>query len=81
MSNIEILKRLYKDYTKKYLKSILISTFMFLLLSLLGKNNEINHWILLGITIPLGVLIYILLSFIGNYSTLIKVKQLFFSRT
>ena len=34
MSNIEILKRLYKDYTKKYLKSILISVFFTVLLAI-----------------------------------------------
>jgi len=33
MSNIEILKRLYKDYTKKYLNQILISVFFSLLLA------------------------------------------------
>ncbi len=33
MTNIEILKRLYKDYTKKYLKYILISVFFTLLLA------------------------------------------------
>ena len=33
MSNIEILKRLYTDYTKKYLKSILISVFFTVLLA------------------------------------------------
>ena len=33
MTNIEILKRLYKDYTKKYLKNILISVFFTLLLA------------------------------------------------
>ena len=34
MSNIEILKRLYKDYTKKYLRSILISVFFTVLLAI-----------------------------------------------
>ncbi len=33
MSNIEILKRLYKDYTKKFLNKILISVFFTLLLA------------------------------------------------
>ncbi len=33
MKNIEILKRLYKDYTKKYLKKILVSVFFTLLLA------------------------------------------------
>jgi len=33
MTNIEILKRLYKDYTKKYLKQILLSVFFSLLLA------------------------------------------------
>ena len=33
MNNIEILKRLYKDYTKKYLKNILISFFFTILLA------------------------------------------------
>ncbi len=33
MTNIQILKRLYKDYTKKYLKKILISVFFTLLLA------------------------------------------------
>ncbi len=33
MTNIKILKRLYKDYTKKYLKNILISVFFTLLLA------------------------------------------------
>ncbi len=33
MNNIQILKRLYKDYTKKYLKNILISVFFTVLLA------------------------------------------------
>ena len=33
MNNIEILKRLYEDYTKKYLKNILISVFFSVLLA------------------------------------------------
>ena len=33
MNNVQILKRLYKDYTKKYLKNILISVFFTLLLA------------------------------------------------
>ena len=33
MSNKEILKRLYKDYTKKYLNKILYSVFFSLLLA------------------------------------------------
>ena len=33
MTNIEILKRLYKDYTKKYLGKILISVFFTVLLA------------------------------------------------
>ncbi len=33
MKNIEILKRLYNDYTKKYLKKILISVFFTVLLA------------------------------------------------
>ena len=33
MNNIQILKRLYKDYTKKYIKRILISVFFTLILA------------------------------------------------
>ena len=33
MTNIQILKRLYKDYTKKYVKKILVSVFFTLLLA------------------------------------------------
>ena len=33
MTNIQILKRLYKNYTKKYLKKILISVFFTVLLA------------------------------------------------
>ena len=33
MSDIQILKRLYKDYTKKYLKNILLSVFFTVLLA------------------------------------------------
>lgn len=62
------------------IKSVLISIIMFLLLSLIGDSSEFNHWLLLAITIPLGGLIYMFLSFLGNNSTLIKAKQLFFSR-
>ena len=34
MSNIEILKRLYKDYTKKYLSKIFLSVFFSLIVAL-----------------------------------------------
>ena len=41
MTNIQILKRLYKDYTKKYLKNILISVFFTLLLA--GSTSSIAY--------------------------------------
>ncbi len=41
MNNIEILKRLYKDYTKKYLKNILISVFFSLLLA--GSTSSVAY--------------------------------------
>ena len=41
MTNIEILKRLYKDYTKKYLKNILISVFFTLLLA--GSTSSVAY--------------------------------------
>ena len=41
MSNIQILKRLYKDYTKKYLKNILISVFFTVLLA--GSTSAIAY--------------------------------------
>ncbi len=41
MSNLEILKRLYKDYTKKYLKNILISVFFTLLLA--GSTSSVAY--------------------------------------
>ncbi len=41
MSNIQIIKRLYKDYTKKYLKNILISVFFTLLLA--GSTSSIAY--------------------------------------
>ena len=41
MTNIQILKRLYKDYTKKYLRNILISVFFTLLLA--GSTSSIAY--------------------------------------
>ncbi len=41
MSSIEIIKRLYKDYTKKYLKSILISVFFSILLA--GSTSSVAY--------------------------------------
>ncbi len=41
MTNIQILKRLYKDYTKKYLKKILISVFFTLLLA--GSTSSVAY--------------------------------------
>ena len=41
MSKVEILKRLYKDYTKKYLKKILVSVFFTLLLA--GSTSSVAY--------------------------------------
>jgi subfamily B ATP-binding cassette protein MsbA len=41
MSKIDILKRLYKDYTKKYLRNILISVFFTLLLA--GSTSSVAY--------------------------------------
>jgi len=41
MSKIDILKRLYKDYTKKYLKNILISVFFTILLA--GSTSSVAY--------------------------------------
>ncbi len=41
MSNIEILKRLYKDYTKKYIKRILLSVFFTLVLA--GSTSAVAY--------------------------------------
>ena len=41
MSNIEILKRLYKDYTSKFLKNILLSVFFTLLLA--GSTSAVAY--------------------------------------
>jgi len=41
MTNIQILKRLYKDYTKKYLKNILISVFFTVLLA--GSTSSVAY--------------------------------------
>ena len=41
MSNIQILKRLYKDYTKKYIKNILISVFFTVLLA--GSTSSVAY--------------------------------------
>ena len=41
MSNFEILKRLYNDYTKKYLKKILISVFFTVLLA--GSTSSVAY--------------------------------------
>ena len=41
MKNIDILKRLYKDYTKKYLKRILLSVFFTILLA--GSTSSVAY--------------------------------------
>ena len=41
MSNIEILKRLYKDYTKKYVKNILFSLFFSIILA--GSTSAVAY--------------------------------------
>ena len=41
MSNIQILKRLYRDYTKKYLKNIIISIFFTVLLA--GSTSAVAY--------------------------------------
>ena len=41
MSNIEILKRLYKDYTKKYINKILLSVFFTLVLA--GSTSAVAY--------------------------------------
>jgi len=41
MSKVDILKRLYKDYTKKYLKKILVSVFFTLLLA--GSTSSVAY--------------------------------------
>ena len=41
MSNIEILKRLYKEYTKKYIKKILLSVFFTLVLA--GSTSAVAY--------------------------------------
>ena len=41
MSNIQILKRLYKNYTKKYLKNILVSIFFTILLA--GSTSAVAY--------------------------------------
>ena len=41
MTSAQILKRLYKDYTKKYLKKIVISVFFTLLLA--GSTSSIAY--------------------------------------
>ncbi len=41
MSNIEILKRLYKDYTKKYINKILLSVFFTLILA--GSTSAVAY--------------------------------------
>ena len=41
MTNIQILKRLYKDYTKKYIKKILVSVFFTVLLA--GATSSIAY--------------------------------------
>ena len=41
MNNLEILKRLYKDYTKKYLKNILLSVFLTLILA--GSTSSVAY--------------------------------------
>ena len=41
MSDLEILKRLYKDYTNKYLKKILVSVFFTILLA--GSTSAVAY--------------------------------------
>ena len=41
MNKLEIIKRLYKDYTKKYIKKILISVFFTLLLA--GSTSSVAY--------------------------------------
>ena len=41
MSKIEIIKRLYNDYTKKYVKNILISVFFTVLLA--GSTSSVAY--------------------------------------
>ena len=41
MTNIEILKRLYKDYTKKYLKKIILA--FFFSLTLAGSTSAVAY--------------------------------------
>ena len=41
MNNLKILSRLYKSYTKKYLKNILISVFFTLLLA--GSTSSVAY--------------------------------------
>ena len=41
MTNIQILKRLYKDYTKKYVNKILLSVFFTVLLA--GSTSAVAY--------------------------------------
>ena len=41
MSNIEILKRLFNDYTKKYLKNIVVALFFAILLA--GSTSAVAY--------------------------------------
>ena len=41
MNNLEILKRLYKDYTKRYIKKILLSVFFTLVLA--GSTSAVAY--------------------------------------
>ena len=41
MNNIEILKRLYKNYTRKYLRNILVSVFFTVLLA--GSTSAVAY--------------------------------------
>ena len=41
MNNIQILKRLYKSYTQKYLKNILVSVFFTILLA--GSTSAVAY--------------------------------------
>ena len=41
MSSIEILKRLYRDYTKKYVKNILLSLFFSIILA--GSTSAVAY--------------------------------------
>ena len=41
MSNTEILKRLYKDYTKRYIKRILLSVFFTIILA--GSTSAVAY--------------------------------------